>query len=316
MSGDCGGTNTRLVLFRIKDGASLALGKPPEGEVVFAKKYLNSTFIAKGEGFQELCQTFLKEAGGQLPLSCCLACAGGITDNCVDFTNVDSGWKINGNMLSKFLNIPKVKLINDFEAQGYGLLTLGEKEVEQLNKGVKQPGAPIACVGAGTGLGECYLTMGSDGKYTCWPSEGGHAEFSPRSKLTLDLLEYLKDKFRDRNKYPKRVSVERVISGPGIANTYDFLREHWAFVDHVGREIDDEFVKAPEHMKGAIVAKGAAKGDMVCKKAVEVFCECYGSEAGVAALKWLPYGGLYISGGIAAKKPILGQLRRVPACIC
>ena len=304
MSGDCGGTNTRLVLFRVKSGDATAhRGKPPEGDVVFAKKYQNASFIDKGQGFQDICELFLKEAGGAKPLTLCLACAGGITNNAVSFTNVGNGWSIDGASLSTCLGIEKVKLINDFEAQGYGLLTLGDHEVTQLNKGVKKPGAPIACVGAGTGLGECYLTQGPDGKYTCWPSEGGHAEFSPRSNLTMDLLEYLKEKFKDRQAYPKRVSVERIVSGPGIANTYDFLRTHWAFVDHVGKDVDAAFMKAPSHEQAVIVAKGAAKGDLVCLKAVEVFSECYGSEVGVAALKWLPYGGLYISGGLAAKNP-------------
>lgn len=301
MSGDCGGTNTRLVLFMVADDAKLEVGQVPKGKVVFEKKYLNATFIEKGQGFEDVCKTFLKEAGGKAPQACCLACAGGIANNSVEFTNVAKGWKINGNELSSALAIPQVKLINDFEAQGYGLLTLGDHEVTTLNKGVRKPGAPMACVGAGTGLGECFLTC-ADGKYTCWPSEGGHAEFSPRSELTMDLLEFLKQKFAISQK-PKRVSVERVISGPGLANVYAFLRNHWAFVEHVQNGVDREFVAAAEHEQGAVVAKGAAANDLVCKKAVEVFSECYGSEVGVAALKWLPYGGLYVSGGIAAKNP-------------
>ena len=99
------------------------------------------------------------------------------------------------------------------------------------------------------------------------------------------------------------MSVERVISGPGLASIYDFLRTHWAYESRVTAEIDEKFTGAAEHMKGAIVAAGAAAGDVVCGKVVDIFSECYGSEAGNAALKWLPYGGLYISGGIGAKNP-------------
>jgi len=340
MSGDCGGTNTRLILFRVEPGATATQGETPRGSIVFEKKYLN----ADNESFSAVCTKFLKEAEtstyGEKPMVCCLACAGGIRNNCVSFTNVKKGWIIDGNLLSEELGIPTVKLINDFEAQGYGLLTLSPKECIRLNDAKPLPGAPIACVGAGTGLGECFLTC-ANGKYTCWPSEGGHAEFSPRSELGMELLAYMKDRltefatpekverqFRkwdincdgaiDRQEFaaavmdtdmlksslrPKRISVERVVSGPGIADVYGFLRTHWAFVEFLDDDIDQQYLAAASHMKGAIVAKGSHAGQRVCKKAVDIFNECYGSEVGVAALKWLPFGGLYISGGIAAKNP-------------
>jgi glucokinase len=227
----------------------------------------------------------------------------------VNFTNVTSGWTIDGVMLKEELGIPKIKLINDFEAQGYGLLTLRDSEKKKLNDAVPRAGAPIACVGAGTGLGECFLTADSRGVYTCFPSEGGHAEFAPRSPLTHDLRDQLVHLYDTPNlemlggSRPKRVSVERVVSGPGLANIYRFLRSHWAYVDHVGQKIDQDFVQAPKHMMGAVVARGAREADYVCQKAVDVFSECYGSEAGVVALKFLPFGGLYVSGGIAAKNP-------------
>lgn len=227
----------------------------------------------------------------------------------MNFTNVKTGWTIDGGVLKAELGIPKIKLINDFEAQGYGLLTLRDSEKKKLNDGVPRAGAPIACVGAGTGLGECFLTADSRGVYTCHPSEGGHAEFAPRSPLTHDLRDQLVRLYATADpavlggSRPKRVSVERVVSGPGLANIYCFLRSHWAYVDHVGEKIDQEFLAAPKHMMGAVVASGAREADYVCKKAVDVFSECYGSEVGVAALKWMPFGGLYVSGGIAAKNP-------------
>ena len=193
MSGDCGGTNTRLVLFRVAPGVTAQIGEQPAGEVVFAKKYLNSEYPS----FGAVCQTFLRETeqlrDGKSPQACCLACAGGIAANSVNFTNVEEGWVIDGNALSRTLHIPKVTLINDFEAQGYGLLTLSEGDYIRLNEAQPVAGAPIACVGAGTGLGECFLTAGPGGGYTCWPSEGGHAEFSPRSEITHELLHYMRD---------------------------------------------------------------------------------------------------------------------------
>lgn len=142
-------------------------------------------------------------------------------------------------------------LINDFVAQGYGLLTVDRtdtKEVHVLQDASPEPGAPIATIGAGTGLGECFLTPGEDGYYVAYPSEGGHAEFPPRTEtevrggrnrecvgsvrghigsalklITLtsrafssqfQLLEFLKRRYEQKH----RVSVERVVSGPGIAN--------------------------------------------------------------------------------------------------
>ena len=114
----------------------------------------------------------------------------------------------------------------------------------------------------------------------------------------MDFLEYLKKVTGGR-----RVSVERVVSGPGIVNIYQFLRQHWAFIELKNKKIDDEITSTPEYDQARIIVKGAKEGDLVCKKAIDIFCVNYGSELGVAALKWLPYGGLYISGGIAAKNP-------------
>ena len=81
------------------------------------------------------------------------------------------------------------------------------------------------------------------------------------------------------------MSVERVVSGPGLTNIYCFLRAHWAFEDHVASALDAEYLASPAHLSGAVVAKGAKEGDVLCKKAVEIFSECFGSEVGVAALK-------------------------------
>jgi len=299
MSGDCGGTNTRLQVFRVPTDAKATAGHMPPGELVFSKKYLNSSHVS----FEEVCKTFLAEitpmTQGELPETCCLACAGGITNNTVSFTNVAKGWEIDGYALQASLKIGTVRLINDFEAQGYGLLTLGSAETIKLNDAPPRAGAPIACVGAGTGLGECFLTPDAAGNYTCFPSEGGHVEYAPRDQLTHDLLEYLKTK----HGLKKRLSVERVVSGPGIAHTYEFIRQHAAYATRVDPALDKAFLAAAEHEKGAVVAVGALKGDPLCKKVVALFSESYGAEVGNAALKWLPYGGLYISGGIGAKNP-------------
>lgn len=117
------------------------------------------------------------------PLTACFAVAGPVKENTVRFTNRDS-WSIDGDLIAQDMKIPVVRLVNDFLAVGYGILTLdNEKECVVLQKGVKVPSAPIACIGAGTGLGECFLTPSASGEYQCFPCEGGHAEFAPRNEV-------------------------------------------------------------------------------------------------------------------------------------
>lgn len=89
-----------------------------------------------------------------------------------------------------------MRLINDFAAMGYGLLTLKPHEYIVLNDAPKEEGAPIATIGAGTGLGECYLTAGNDGQYSCFACEGGHTDFAPANKLEIEIYEDIKKKVR------------------------------------------------------------------------------------------------------------------------
>ena len=110
-------------------------------------------------------------------------------------------------------------LINDFVAAGYGVLTVNlAEECIVLQNAKRDMTAPIACIGAGTGLGQCFLTpsgeQGAEGDYRCFPSEGGHAEFAPRNELEFKLLSFLKNKFDAKH----RVSVERIVSGTGLSN--------------------------------------------------------------------------------------------------
>lgn len=169
----------------------------------------------------------------------------------------------------------------------------------------KQPNAPIACIGAGTGLGQCFLTpvgheddLSSEGQhdaveYNCFASEGGHAEFAPRNDTEFGLLTFLKEKFVQKH----RVSVERVVSGTGLANVYEYFCA--TMPDKVNPQIQKE-LEAAGDMRGAVIAKHK-DDDELCNKTMELFATAYGAEAGVAALKWLPYGGLYLTGGLTPK---------------
>lgn len=163
--------------------------------------------------------------------------------------------------------------------------------------------APKACIGAGTGLGEVYLTAGhlatsvsssedDHTEYNVWASEGGHADFAPRDALEFGLLEYFKTTER-----LTRVSVERIVSGLGIPKIYHYFCSK--FPDEVNEEVTRRLLTEDP---GAVIGEYAENGKCnLCRQTIELFVKCYGAEAGNMALKTLPFGGLYIAGGIAPK---------------
>ncbi|KAL3660389.1 hypothetical protein V7S43_014542 [Phytophthora oleae] len=291
ISGDCGGTNTRLSLWKIPNGATQLKGNIAPGDAIFAKKYLNE----EHSSFNEVCHLFMNEAKltDQVPEACVLACAGPILNNTVDFTNVEFGWKIDGASLEKQLGIKQVKLINDFAAMGYGLLTLRPHEYIVLNDVPKDETAPMATIGAGTGLGECFLTPGNDGQYSCFACEGGHTDFAPADEIEIELYNEIKAKLG----CGKRFSVERIVSGPGLATIYEFLAKK--FPEKVDPKVHEEFLKA-NTQQGKVIGENA-KTDELCNQTLEIFVGAYGREAGNAMLKYLPRGGFYITGGLAPK---------------
>ena len=174
---------------------------------------------------------------------------------------------------------------------GYGLLALERGDVVPINDVPITAEAPKACIGAGTGLGEAYLTW-NGAEYDVWSSEGGHADFAPRDELEFKLLEY----FRKTGSVP-RVSVERVVSGMGIPRVYDFYcTQH---TEEVSLEVQQR-IRTED--PGSVIAEYAQSGKCdICRQTIDTFVACYGAEAGNLALKTLPFGGLYIAGGIAPK---------------
>jgi len=291
LCGDLGGTNSRLELFRLQHSASKrdleAIGTEPP---LYAQTYKTNNLPGD---FTELLHAFLAEANvGLVELAAgCLAVAGPVEEgDRVTFTNL--GWRIEARLLeAEFRMQPgTMRLVNDFVANGFGVVTLRDGDYSTLN-GPAQPsmGAPIACVGAGTGLGEAYATS-SGGVYEAWPSEGGHVAFAPRDATQTELLTALQKRFGGR------VSAERVISGKGIVNVYDFFAEK--FPDKLDKDLQKR-IKA--HPEGAGVIARAAYDDHLCGEALNLVLDAYGAELGNAAVKWLPFGGLYVCGGIAVK---------------
>lgn len=233
------------------------------------------------------------------PTACCLAVAGPVRANSAVITNVN--WVLDGAEMAQQLGIPDVLIINDFVGIGYGLLALTRQDVIPINDVPIVSDAPKACIGAGTGLGEVYLTAGQsaltgdkddDVEYHVWASEGGHADFAPRDSLEFGLLEYFK-----KNERVTRVSIERIVSGLGIPGIYNY------FVHLHPEEVNPEVTSLLRTRDpGAVIAEYAENGKCeLCRQTIELFVKCYGAEAGNMALKTLPFGGMYISGGIAPK---------------
>jgi len=178
--------------------------------------------------------------------------------------------------------------LNDLEGAGYGVLALGPEESVVLQAGVQRQGN-MAVIAAGTGLGEAILVRTGEG-YHVVASEGGHADFGPRTDLEAALLGSLRREYG-------RVSYERLLSGPGLQNIYRFLRD-----SGVATEPEWLRVRMAEEDPAAVISEvGLAADHPLCAQALDLFVSVYGAEAGNLALKAFALGGVYVAGGIAPK---------------
>lgn len=291
LTGDIGGTKTilRLVEADIPEKSF---------NTIREEKYVSASFL----DLVPMVQKFLGEDCQEIPESACFAIAGPVLNNSSQLTNLS--WDLDGNRLQQELKINKVRLINDFAANSYGVLGLKDSELATLQIGAISNHAPIAVIGAGTGLGQGFLIPQED-TYQVFASEGGHTDFAPRNDLEFELLKYLRTKL---NKH--HISVERIVSGQGIISIYQFLRDSNFAIESpvIGKPIrlwEQENVATID--PAAIISQGATEGDNLSVKTMTMFIEAYGAEAGNMALKLLPYGGMYIAGGIAAKNLSLMQ---------
>jgi glucokinase len=303
LAGDVGGTKTNLCLMESHTHAEtgqLMLEKR------FEARYVSRDFF----DLVPMVQTFFTTAAAKLgqppqPETACFGIAGPVFNDTSPLTNLN--WSLNARDLEQDLKIPRVTLINDFVAVGYGVLSLDPAEIHTLQVGESQPKTPIGVIGAGTGLGEGFLIpQGND--YQVFGTEGGHTDFAPRNETEFQLLKYLQDKF-----HVSRISVERVVSGQGIVAIYQFLRDSLGS-DHpsageatpLGQLIRTWEQRAGQEHKeidpAAEIAKAAEQNhDYLAEKTLQFFWDAYGAEAGNFTLKVLPFGGLYIAGGVAAK---------------
>ncbi|USR89459.1 glucokinase [Phormidium yuhuli AB48] len=291
LAGDIGGTKTILRLVEVTQHPD-----HPQLKVLHEDTYPSQDY----PDLVPIAASFLKDADYSDPVQrACFGIAGPVVNNTSQLTNLS--WSLEGTRLAQELEIESVTLINDFAAIGYGVLGLEEgnlhrlQEVDPAQK--QRRDVPLAVLGAGTGLGECFLISCGSQTYV-GATEGGHSDFAPRTALEFELLDYLKT-----SQGLGRVSVERVVSGQGIVSIYEFLCDRH-FADHE----NCRQMLAAETPAAAISQAALEESDEIAQKTMEMFVSAYGAEAGNLALKLLPYRGLYIAGGIAAK--ILPLLHR------
>jgi glucokinase len=239
--------------------------------------------------FEAILDAFLQPDELRTLAAACFGIAGPITDNVAHVTNLP--WTIDGNAIATKLGIA-VALINDLQATALGTLILPDTAFAVL-----QPPAPpaprgqtIAVLAPGTGLGEALLV--SDGaSYRALPSEGGHADFAPATEEEIQLLRFM------RGRHGDHVSYERVLSGAGIGDLYDFVRVQTGAAEPAWLT-----AKCAHDDRNAVISRAALdRSDPAAVHAVELFCEILGGEAGNIALRGLAAGGVVIGGGIPPK---------------
>jgi glucokinase len=275
LAGDVGGTKVHLALYGFDHGRLTH---------VRDEKFPAREFA----GLEDIVRKFLIESGDPEVTAGCFGVPGPVRGGRLKLTNLP--WILDSRELSLALKIEHLFLINDLEANGYGIPELAPEQVYELSAGAPRSVGNRGLVSAGTGLGEAILVW--NGKmHVPMASEGGHCDFSPRNEIEIELLRYLQRTLKGR------VSFERVVSGLGLKNVYSFLR-------------DEKGLEEPDWLKERMLAEdpnaiigelGEEGSNELCVQTLDVFTSAYGAEAGNLALKVLSVGGMYLGGGIAPK---------------
>jgi glucokinase len=271
--GDLGGTHTRLALAEL-DGNRVDLSR--------VMRYRNSEY----PDLNAILASFLADSAHCA--TCCLAVAGPTDGARVRFTNLD--WQIETDSLAERFGFARCSLINDFSAVGWGLNTLTPDALATLQAGQPIVGGARVALGAGTGLG-VSLCAWRDDHYQPQASEGGHVGFAPVSSEQDRLLAFLRT-------LHGRVSVERILSGPGLIDLFRFC------LKDAGQTSSP--LLATERPAEAISQAGLAQEDPLASQCLRLFAEIYGQTAGDWALAAQAGGGIFLAGGIAPKlQPVL-----------
>lgn len=285
LAADIGGTKTLLQIASLTDDCY---------DVICEESYASDDY----ETFYDVVRLFLDKypANGNKVAAACFGVAGPVTthrnNQTAAVTNLP--WRLDTEQLRSLTHLSHIYLINDFQAVGYGLDTLGRDDLVTLQAAACRPRAPRMILGAGTGLGVGQLIWHQD-HYEMLASEGGHVDFAPTTAQQIGLLNFLLERF-------DHVSYERLISGPGLVNIYEYLRH-----TSVAKETSALSQAINRSDPAAAIAEFAVnKNDVLANEALDLFIAIYGAMAGNLALINLAFGGVYVAGGIAPK--IIGRI--------
>ena len=283
LAGDIGGTKSELAVFAPERGARAPLAQ---------ERFHSASY----PGLDAMAREFLQKAGLSVT-DACFDVPGPVVDGRVQLTNLP--WVLEEQALAASLGLASVHLLNDLVAVASAVPRLKAADLHTLNPGAAQASGAIAVIAPGTGLGEAFLTW--DGSaYRAHPSEGGHCDFGPNTELEVELLGYLRARLG-------HVSVERVCSGMGIPDLYEFLRDRGEGPEspELAARLAAADDRTPLILEAALDPGGK---DRLCAATLDLFVSILGAEAGNLALKALATGGVYLAGGIPPR--ILPALER------
>ncbi|MGE5176948.1 MAG: glucokinase [Hyphomicrobiales bacterium] len=285
LAADIGGTKTNLALF--PEMGRGWIGAPVAAETLRSGEY--PTLEAMLDRFAA--------THGRRPDAASFGFAGAVSAGRGVGTNIP--WTADERAIADHLGLPRerVHVVNDLVATGYGIAALGDDDLATLLEGDPDPDGNAAILAAGTGLGETTLVR-IGGDLVPVASEGGHADFAPRTDLELDVFRAIRDRLG-------RVSYESVLSGPGLVNVARVLHERRGAA---ARWAEHEREGGDDGLPGLVSENGLAGRCDACAASLELFVAIYGAEAGNVALRGLALAGVYLGGGIAPK--ILPALKR------
>jgi glucokinase len=273
LAGDIGGTSARLAIVEVDTDAV---------RVVHSQRFTSKDFPR----LAPIVRAFLTDVV-ERPSRACFAIACPVFDGKCRGTNL--AWDIDVRALREAIGVPRTEVINDLQAIGHGLRRLGPTDLLPLQVGEPNERGVVAVIGAGTGLGEAFVTRRGD-TYQVHSSEGGHTSFGAQSDLECGLQRWLAKRFG-------HVSYERIVSGPGLVSIYQYLRESGEAEEQAG--VRSEMERADP---AAVISRlGLAGTDQLCVRALDMFVSAYGAKAGNFALTVMATGGMYIAGGIAPR---------------
>src|SRR5262249_55725575 len=274
IAGDIGGTKTDLAIYSPESGPHVPLAQ-------------TEVHSADYPSLQAMVKEFLNNTKMSVDVAS-FDVAGPVINGRVKTTNLP--WVMDENTLAKELNLKAAHLINDLEAVARAVPALRAEDLITINKGEPVANGPIAIIAPGTGLGESFLTW-EDSQYVAHGSEGGHSDFAPTDERQIRLLQYLLPRFG-------HVGFERVCSGIGVPNIYEYLRDVEKIPERP--EVQQAIAAAKDHTKAIMDGAFDPRDPCgLCRAAVDTLGCILGCEAGNLALKVLATGGLCLAGGVA-----------------